>query len=214
VTEPRTDADEATAIDSTWRADPGTEVYDQMRTRVVDAAEQYVESRGLGKVRIDEIADRAGCSRATIYRYFADKDELIREVLIRRSRRIAAELAELVGEIDDPAELLVQGVVRGVEQFQDDPYFESFYGPATVGTTTRIAGGTTAIRAVVAEAMGPLFDLAESTGRLRPGIDREQATEWIMLVTTALLTIPQPSMTTREERALFLRTFLVPALFD
>ena len=62
--------------------------------------------------------------------------------------------------------------------------------------------------------MGPLFDLAESTGRLRPGVEREQATEWIMMITTALLTIPQPSMNTSAEQEVFLRTFLVPALFD
>jgi hypothetical protein len=116
-------------------------------------------------------------------------------------------------KIDDPAELLVQGIVQGVEEFGNDPYFESFYGPAAAGTTTRIAGGSPAIRAVVVEAMGPLFDLAEATGRLRPHIDRDQATEWIMLITTALLTIPQPSMGTRVEREVFLRTFLVPALF-
>lgn len=206
-----TDAD--ADADSGWRADPGTEVYDQMRTRVVDAAESYVEANGLARVRIEDIADTAGCSRATIYRYFADKDELIREVLIRRSRRISSKLARLVDALDDPAELLVQGIVRGVEEFGNDPYFESFYGPAAAGTTTRIAGGSPAIRAVVAEAMGPLFDLAEATGRLRPHIDRDQATEWIMMITTALLTIPQPSMGTRAERETFLRTFLVPALF-
>jgi AcrR family transcriptional regulator len=199
--------------DTSWRAEPGTEVYDQMRTRVVDAAERYVERNGLAKVRIEEVAEEAGCSRATIYRYFADKDELIREVLIGRARRIANKLARVVDTIDDPADLLVQGMVRGVAEFRADPYFESFYGPAAAGTTTRIAGGSPAIRAVVGEAMGPLFDLAETTGRLRPGIGREQATEWIMMITTALLTIPQPSMHSSAEQEVFLRTFLVPALF-
>lgn len=199
--------------ESGWRADPGTEVYDQMRSRVVDAAERYVERNGLAKVRIEEVAEEAGCSRATIYRYFADKDELIREVLIARARRIAAKLERLLGTMDDPADMLVQGIVRGVEEFRADPHFESFYGPAAAGTTARIAGGSTAIRAVVGEAMSPLFDLAEATGRLRQGVEREHATEWVMLVTTALLTIPQPSMTTRPEQERFLRTFLVPALF-
>lgn len=196
-----------------WRAEPGTEVYDQVRTRVVDAAERYVERHGLTRVRIEEVAEEAGCSRATIYRYFADKDELIREVLVRRARRISAGLARLIGRIDDPAEMLVQGIVRGVEEFRRDEYFESFYGPAAAGTTARIAGGSTAIRVAVGEAMGPLFDVAEATGRLRPGIGRDEATEWIMLVTTALLTIPQPSMGTAAEQEQFLHTFLVPALF-
>lgn len=200
-------------MSDTWRADPGTEVYDQVRTRVVDAAERYVERNGLSRIRIEEIAEEAGCSRATIYRYFADKDELVREVLIRRAQRISAKLSRLIGTIDDPAELLVQGIARGVDEFRRDPYFESFYGPASAGTTTSIAGGSPAIRAVVGEAMTPLFDLAEAAGRLRPGVTRDDLTEWIMLVTTALLVIPQPSLGTRENQERYLRLFLVPAVF-
>jgi AcrR family transcriptional regulator len=184
-----------------------------VRLRVVDATERYVERNGLSRIRIEEIAEEAGCSRATIYRYFADKDELVREVLIRRAQRIASKLSRRLGTIEDPAEMLVEGIARGVEEFRRDPYFESFYGPASAGTTTSIAGGSPAIRAVVAEAMAPLFDLAEATGRLRPGLSRDDLTEWIMLVTTALLVIPQPSLGTRADQERYLRTFLVPAVF-
>jgi AcrR family transcriptional regulator len=201
------------AGEASWRAEPGTEVYDQMRDRIVDAAQRHLEQHGLARVRIEEIATEAGCSRATVYRYFSDKEELVRQVLIRRARRIAAALARSVQATDDPEELLVTGIVRGVAHFRADPYFESFYGPDAAGTTTRIAGGSGALRAVVGEVMGPLFDLAEATGRLRPGVDRQQATEWIMLVTTALLTIPTPSATDPADQERFLHTFLVPSLF-
>jgi AcrR family transcriptional regulator len=202
------------SAEQSWRAEPGTDVYGQMRERVIEAAERYVERHGLARVRIEEIAEEADCSRATIYRYFADKDELIRQVLVRRSRRIAARLAKLVDVYDDPSDLLVQGIARGIEEFRRDEYFESFYGPATAGTTARIAGGSTTLRAVVAEALKPLFDLAEATGRLREGVTRDEATEWVMLVTTALLTIPLPDVQSREEQEAFLRKFLVPAVLS
>lgn len=195
-----------------WRAEPGTEGYDQMRARVVDATERYIERHGLERVRIEDLAAEAGCSRATVYRYFADKDELVREVLVRRARLISARLERVLGRIDDPAEMLVQGVVRGLAELRRDTCFEAFYGPASAGTTSRIAGGSTTIRAAVAQAMAPLFDLAEATGRLRPGIGREEATEWVMLVTVALLTIPQPSIAGPADQERALRTFLVPAI--
>lgn len=196
-----------------WRAEPGTEVYDQVRGRVIEAAERYVERNGLARVRIEEIATEAGCSRATIYRYFDDKDDLVREVLVRRARMLARRLGRRLGDIDDPGELLVQGVVRGVEEFRRDEYFESFYGPEVAGTTTRLAGGSGAIHSVVREVMQPLFDLAERAGRLRPGVTPDAATDWVLLVTTALLTIPVANVQSRADQEEFLRTFLVPAIF-
>lgn len=195
-----------------WRADPSTGGYDRIRARIVDAAGRAVERHTLGKVRIDDIAREAGCSRATIYRYFDDKDEVIRAVLVRRARAISARLARSIRALDDPAELLVQGIVRGVEEFRSDPFFESFYGPASAPATTRVAGGSDAIHAVVREVMQPVFDMAERAGMLRSDTTRDEATGWVILVSTALLTIPLPDGKGRREQESYLRKFLVPAL--
>lgn len=196
-----------------WRADPGAAAYDEVRSRVLDAAERCVERRGLARVRIDEVASEAGCSRATVYRYFADKDELIRGVLVRRARRIARQVAKLMEGIDDPAELLVAGITKAVDAFRRDQYFESFYGPASAPATARIAGGSTAIHATVREALQPLFDLAEQRGRLRSDVTADEVTEWVILVTTALLTIPLPLERTIDDQERLLWHFLVPAVF-
>ncbi len=200
------------SVESGWRAEPGTEVYEEVRARVIDAAERHVAENGLGRVRIEEIAAEADCSRATIYRYFEDKDELIRAVLIRRARLINERLAVELADVADPADLLVSGVLRGVEELRADDYFETFYGPAAAGTTVRLTGGTTALREVVSEMMEPLFELAESTGRLRPELSRDEATEWTMMITLALLTMPTPEQRTASEQADFLRKLLVPSL--
>lgn len=183
-----------------------------MRTRVVDAAERYVERRGLGRIRIEEIADEAGCSRATIYRYFADRDELIRAVMVRRAAEIAERLTQQLAGFDDPAELLVEGVLRGIEGLRADACFESFWGPTSQPVTARVAGGSTALNEVIAGALEPLLRLAEDTGRLRPEIAPSEAAEWTFLVSIALATIASPVDRTRDEQAAFLRKFLVPAL--
>jgi AcrR family transcriptional regulator len=201
-----------TAAPSSWRADPSADAYDLVRRGIVDAAERYVEQHGLTRVRIDEIADEAGCSRATIYRYFADKDELIRAVMVRRAAEIADQLTAELGDFADPAELLVEGVLRGIDGLRADPCFESFWGPSSQPVTARVAGGSTALNEVIAGALEPLLRLAEATGRLRPEIKPSEAAEWMFLISIALATISSPVDRTRAEQAAFLHQFLVPAL--
>jgi AcrR family transcriptional regulator len=196
-----------------WRADPSTEAYDRVRERLIDAAERWVERNGLTRVRVDEIADEADCSRATIYRYFADKDELVRELLIRRARGIADQLNDQLDLTGDPATAFVRGVLAGVEAVRADPYFESFWGPDAQPQTTRLVGGSTALNQLIARGLEPLLMSALSAGRLRPGVTPSEAAEWTFMVTLALLVVPSPVERTSAEREEFLHTFLVPALF-
>src|ERR1051325_533115 len=49
--------------------------------RLLQAAEDVLEKRGLKGASVPEIARRAGVSPASIYRRFVDKDGLLREVL-------------------------------------------------------------------------------------------------------------------------------------
>lgn len=197
---------------ASWRADPGSEGYDEVRSRIVEAAERYVERAGIGRVRIDEIADEAGCSRATIYRYFSDRDELVRAVMVRRATEIADRLVPDLAVIDDPADRLVEGVLRGIEGLRADPCFESFWGPAGQPVSARVAGGSTAVNEVIAGALEPLLRLAEETGRLRPEITPSEAAEWTFLVSIALATLASPVERTRAQQADFLHRFLVPSL--
>lgn len=197
---------------ASWRADPGADGYDEVRARIVDAAERYVQREGIRRVRVDEIADEAGCSRATIYRYFSDRDELVRAVMVRRAADIADRLVPELKGIDDPAERLVEGVLRGIEGLRADPCFESFWGPAGQPVSSRVAGGSTAVNDVIAGALQPLLDLAEATGRLRPDITLSEAAEWTFLVSIALATLASPVARSRDEQAAFLHRFLVPSL--
>lgn len=55
----------------------------QTASRLLQAAEEILEERGLEKASVPDIAKRAGVSPASIYRRFKDKDGLLREVFER-----------------------------------------------------------------------------------------------------------------------------------
>ena len=54
------------------------------RKRILDAAYDLFSTRGVRAVGIDEIIDRAGVAKATLYRHFRTKDELVLSFLEQR----------------------------------------------------------------------------------------------------------------------------------
>jgi AcrR family transcriptional regulator len=58
------------------------------RERVLASATRLYYERGIHVVGMDEIAQDAGASKLTIYRYFGSKDGLVEAVLRERSERI------------------------------------------------------------------------------------------------------------------------------
>jgi AcrR family transcriptional regulator len=67
-------------------ADPTTEA-------ILDAAVVEFERHGFRRVALDDVARRARVSRTTIYRRFANKDELVAAVIERENVRLFADIA-------------------------------------------------------------------------------------------------------------------------
>ena len=54
------------------------------RTRILDSAYELFSRRGIRAVGIDEVIEHASVAKATLYRHFASKDELVLAFLERR----------------------------------------------------------------------------------------------------------------------------------
>ena len=67
-------------------ADPSTEA-------ILDAAVVEFERHGLRRVALEDVARRAGVSRTTIHRRFANKDELVAAVVERENVALFADIA-------------------------------------------------------------------------------------------------------------------------
>ena len=66
---------------------PGRPKRAHRQEEILDAAFQVFASHGFEAARIDEVAERAGVAKGTVYLYFRDKEQMFREVvrsLIRR----------------------------------------------------------------------------------------------------------------------------------
>lgn len=61
---------------------------------ILDAALVEFDRHGIRRVALDDVARRAGVSRTTIYRRFANKDELVSAVMDRENTRLFAGIAD------------------------------------------------------------------------------------------------------------------------
>jgi AcrR family transcriptional regulator len=81
-----------------------------MERRILGAALVCFGRFGVSKTTLDDVAREAGCSRATLYRYFPGKRALVQSVVDAEGVRIAAEV-ELAGASADTLEDAVVGMM-------------------------------------------------------------------------------------------------------
>jgi AcrR family transcriptional regulator len=73
------------------------------RQQVVDTASARFSKHGFHPVGVDWIVDESGVARMTLYRHFASKDELIREVLEQRYTLIMGSVVQALAPQPDAA---------------------------------------------------------------------------------------------------------------
>ena len=74
------------------------------RQALIHATHDLLASRSMDALSVDEIALRADVAKGTFYNYFADKDELAREIASDVRSQIENHISRANDGIDDPAE--------------------------------------------------------------------------------------------------------------
>lgn len=165
--------------------------------RILDAAgELFAASAdhggGIGAVAMGDVAKAAGCSRATLYRYFADRHELHVAYVHREARRVGGLVAADASGVRDPQQRLSTAILSALRRVREAPALSAWF-----------AGGDAAATAELALAS----PVVEALGR-GAGAD-PLAARWVVRVIVSLLIAP--GRDAAEERELVER-FVVPAL--
>jgi AcrR family transcriptional regulator len=92
-------------------ADPSTEA-------ILDAALVEFERHGFHRVALDDVARRAGVSRTTIYRRFANRDELVGAVIERENVVLFADIAEELKNAGPKSNYYVEAFTHSILMFR------------------------------------------------------------------------------------------------
>lgn len=93
--------------------------------QIIKAALEVFGECGLANARLQDIAERAGVSKGTIYLYFPNKEELFRE-MVRQTAVAAIERAEQAETLGTPTRQLL-AYMRAYWVFVRSPVFMTIY---------------------------------------------------------------------------------------
>lgn len=182
------------------------------RRRLLDAAEACFAQFGVAKTTVEDVAAKAKVSRATVYRYFDGRDEVLLGVLLREAGRFLGKLDKRIKREADFATAIADGVLFTVAAVRADPHLALLFAPDAAGITSEIAGASEALFEYNASFLRPRLEQASASGDLRPGLDVDDAAEWILRTILSLLSVKGPVVRSEAATRRFLMTFLIPAL--
>ena len=171
--------------------------------KILDAAEKAFIEIGVSAVGMAEIADAAGCSRGTLYRYFSNRHELHLAYVKRAALAIQERVRRQANSVDDPEARVVEYILCAVREVRRNPGTAAWFEPNASGIGARMSQASE-----IVETLMTTF-AAEHLGAGLAGRDAELRARWIIRVIISILT--NPGENEAEERELIER-FVAPIL--
>jgi AcrR family transcriptional regulator len=164
------------------------------------------------KTTLADVSKQANVSRATVYRYFQGRDDLILAVLLRENRLFLERLGDRIAAAPDIETAIVDGVLYTVEQIRSQERLALLFAPEVVGITSALVGGSDALFEQTKSFLGPFLAAGQSAGQVRPDLDVDEAAEWILRTVLSLITVEGPRQRNVRDLSNFIRSYLVAAL--
>jgi AcrR family transcriptional regulator len=150
--------------------------------RILDAAEELFTQQDPSSVGMNEIARAAGCSRATLYRYFENREALRTAYVHRETHRLADAIKNQISGVDDPAVRLIAHITTTLRLVRESPALAAWFA-----TAHPPIGGEMAEQSEVIAALAAAF--VNSLGADDPTIVESRG-RWLVRVITSLLIFP------------------------
>jgi AcrR family transcriptional regulator len=181
-----------------WLSDRRIEV---AADRILDAAEELFTRHDPSSVGMNEIAKEAGCSRATLYRYYENREALRNAYVSRETHRLFEAVGEQITGIEDPSERLVAGIATALRLVRESPALSAWFTTVAPPIGAELAEQSDVIAALTNTFVSSLGTdhPANVAGRGR----------WLVRAITSLLIFP--GRDEADERAM-LTEFVAPVV--
>jgi AcrR family transcriptional regulator len=188
---------------------PGTGEKSGVEERAIEGLLVCVARFGLSKTTLDDVARQAGCSRATLYRYFDGKGELVRrtvDVELERATGRALAAANQESSFPDAVVALVTTAARGLVDHRPLQFLLA-HEPEQILAHLAFAPGDRVLSRV-GDALAPAF------ARWLPDDDARRAGDWLARILRSYVLMPEPTidLTNSVEAREFLSELVIPGL--
>ena len=185
-----------------WSGDIPANV-DEARDRIVDAAVDLAEARGLHRINIKLIAQLAGVSRTTVYAYFPDKEAILTHAFTQAAERAARQVESDIVDLDTAHAMLLEATIVGIRFVKQDRLLSLALRNDFISSFVPGAALNELALANVVAGLSPLFNAF-------PEYRSEQfvIAEYISRVILSLVTIPSLMADTDRKLRQFVSAWL------
>lgn len=176
------------------------------RERLLEAAACCIARDGIAGTGIAHVALEAGVSRPTVYRYFKDREELIRSVLLQAGLRVANEVQARIRAFSDAGEKVVEATLFTLRAIDENPVLRQVWQSSAFDAN--VLHGFTQPASITFTRVA-LADIIETASWNEA--EAAESMEFVLRLILSLLAAPEPERSEDELREL-LRRRLVPAL--
>jgi AcrR family transcriptional regulator len=151
---------------------------DDPRDRILAAAERCIERHGIRKTTMEDVASEVGMSRPSVYRYFADRDDLLIELISRHARVLRDRAHKFIARQTSLPGQAVEGLLYIADQGRRDPLTRHLIEPDGTSLGRRMTASRT-LEALTAELWDPFLDAAYVNNELPRGLPRSDIIQWL-----------------------------------
>ncbi|MGW5570960.1 TetR/AcrR family transcriptional regulator [Nocardia thailandica] len=191
-----------------WHGTPPRDAR-EARARIIDTAMRTIDTRGAGGTSISSVALALGVTRQTVYRHFPSTEELFTAVGFAAVDRYVTALLTHLGDVDDPADFVVEAMAYTIERLPDDRYLTVLLAAGEAAAFSRRATTEQAFAACRAALEHSRVDWP---GRGWTGADLDGLSEFLVRVMLSFLAEAAPTRHDPAALRVFLRRWVGPAI--
>jgi AcrR family transcriptional regulator len=181
--------------------------------RILEAARGVFVRDGIRGARMGKIADAAGCARATLYRYFPNKEALLQAYMVHVAKDFGAILDEKLRGLRSLGDRLVEAVAVSVELIRDRQDVAPFFNEEGLGLTAQLTSNAAAMREQLVRQIESESCSDRIRGTLRHDVSADEAAEWVTRAIFSFAVLPSEARSGASLRK-YLRKMLIPSLIE
>ena len=175
------------------------------RERIIAAAREAFQRHGIAATPLDEVAALAGVARPNLYRYFASREELVRQVMIAEVREVNAARWRALTLSGPVAPLILESLVVGHDLSNE------YIATVTLGAlsiTAELMSHDSDVIAAQYEYWGPLLEYGRARGEIVAHLSNERIVRWFL--TAHVFVAEHPELIPDGDMRAWFSDFVVP----
>ena len=159
---------------------------------------------------MEDVASEAGMSRPGVYRYFADRNDLLIDLISLHARVLLDRAHKFIARQNRLPDQVVEGLLYIADQGRRDPLTRHLIEPDGTSLGRRMTDSRT-LEILTAELWDPFLDAAYANNELPHGLSRSDIILWLQGLGLMLMRGLEDGDADLERYRSILRRFVAPA---